>query len=72
MQRHFSNRGEPLAEVTAARMLAAKRRAGKPGFASQPVSWSITREVVLGEAGKTHTPRKPRIQRGSEESGIQL
>jgi hypothetical protein len=35
MQRHFSNRGEALAEVTAARMVARRRGVGKNAFIAQ-------------------------------------
>lgn len=35
MQRHFSNRGEALAEVTAARMLARRIRPAEPASATQ-------------------------------------
>jgi len=36
MQRHFSNRGEALAEVTAARMLRGKKRLAKSAVVAQP------------------------------------
>jgi hypothetical protein len=35
MQRHFSNRGEALAEVTAARMLVGRKRSRQSAFTSQ-------------------------------------
>ncbi len=35
MQRHFSNLGEALAEVTAARMLVCGKQAAKWGLAAQ-------------------------------------
>jgi len=36
MQRHFSNRGEALAEVTAARMLGRRKRSPQSAFTTQP------------------------------------
>ena len=35
MQRHFSNRGEALAEVTAARMLVGRKGAARSDFTIQ-------------------------------------
>ena len=35
MQRHFSNRGEALAEVTAARMLVSRKRSPQSAFTTQ-------------------------------------
>ena len=35
MQRHFSDRGEALAEVTAARMLAGRKQLGKSASITQ-------------------------------------
>ena len=35
MQRHFSNRGEALAEVTAARMLARRKRFAESASTAQ-------------------------------------
>lgn len=35
MQRHFSNRGEALAEVTAARMLASRKQSAGSAFSPQ-------------------------------------
>ena len=37
MQRHFSNRGEALAEVTAARMLVGRKRSARSEFTTRPV-----------------------------------
>jgi len=62
MKRHFSNRGEALAEVTAARVLAHRKGSVKTSFVTQagPRSsvpfWSSQRKEV------THHPqrRQPR------------
>lgn len=57
MQRHFSNRGEPLAEVTAARMLAG-RRGGEARFAAQP-GRGVTRQKWFSErVGKPRAAKK--------------
>jgi len=72
MQRHFSNRGEALAEVTAARMLV-KPRAVKPGFVTQP-GRGVSRQKLFPERMEK-PPRKlqkPHVRSGSEEGTIQL
>ena len=71
MQRHFSNRGEALAEVTAARMLA-KRRTGKQGFITQP-DRGLTRQKWFSERlEKLRTPQKPDADSRSEETAVQV
>lgn len=57
MQRHFSNRGEALAEVTAARVLAARQQGRKPARPGQ------TRRLAMpgqkfSPPGRTAPPKK--------------
>lgn len=69
MQRHFSNRGEPLAEVTAARMLAG-RRGSKPGFAWQPER-AVTRQKWFSErVEKPRVAKTPHVKSPSEGIAI--
>ncbi len=69
MQRHFSNRGEPLAEVTAARMLAS-RRGSKAGLAAQP-GRGVTRQTWFSErVQKPRAAKKPHVAPPSEETAI--
>ena len=69
MQRHFSNRGEPLAEVTAARTLADRRR-GKAGFAAQP-GRGVTRKKWFSErVEKPRVAKKPHVMLPSEDTAI--
>ncbi len=59
MKRHFSNRGEAISEVTAARVLASRRTAIRTSFMTQaerrtnPSLWSL--QPV---AAKNHPRRK--------------
>jgi len=69
MQRHFSNRGEPLAELTAARTLAG-RRGGKPGFAAQP-GRGVTRQKWFSErVAKPREAKAPRVKQPSVQVAI--
>ena len=69
MQRHFSNRGEPLAEVTAARMLAG-RRGSNVGFAAQR-GRGATRQTWFSErVEKPRGTKKSHIASPTEENPI--
>jgi len=63
MQRQFSNRGEALAEVTAARMLARRQQSAKSAFAAQggrPAradQWFL-KPSVMTQRSKTKQPRQ--------------
>ena len=54
MKRHFSNRGEALSEVTAARVLANRKASIKTSFVTRadrqtgPSYWSSQRREVTG------------------------
>ena len=69
MQRHFSNRGEPLAEVTAARMLAG-RRGSKAGFTGQPGRRVIRQTWFSERVEKPRAAKKPHVAPSSEETAI--
>jgi hypothetical protein len=62
MKRHFSNRGEALSEVTAARVLASRKTAVRASFMTQaerrtnPLFWSLQR-VEVG-----NRPRKSQLK----------
>ena len=71
MQRHFCNRGEALAEVTAVRIMAAKQRAAKPGFVSQPDNRASRLKWFSERLEKPRTPLKPHAGYGREETAIQ-
>lgn len=69
MQRHFSNRGEPLAEVAAAKMLAG-RRGSKAGFAAQP-GRGVTRQTWFSDRmEKLRAAKKPHVAPPSDETTI--
>ena len=67
MQRHFSNRGEAHAEVIAARMLAGKRRAGRPTF-STPTS----KRWFLQVEEKGHPIKKPHFTSRADDKSATL
>jgi hypothetical protein len=66
MQRHFSTRGEALAEVTAARMLARRKRSAQSAFAvsqagrrGTPEQWfSQPEEITPRPKGKQPKPNR--------------
>lgn len=66
MQRHFSNRGEALAEMAAAKMMAGRKSPTKSGFADQrmtPGQWrSPTVEVIRPARPVTKKESKPRVK----------
>lgn len=67
MQRHFSNRGEALAEVTAARMLASRGRSKQSrsiaqlGRQAKPQEWFTKR---------LETTLKPKRKQPTRDVGI--
>ena len=65
MQRHFSNRGEALAEVTAARMMARKQGLGKQPFMTRsrpggPLAEWFPHRLQTSPIKKTHL--KPHVK----------
>ncbi len=56
MQRHFSNRGEALSEVTAARVLARRRQTAKSSFTKQDVRRNTPAEWFARPEETTHRP----------------
>ena len=64
MQRHFSNRGEALAEVTAARMLARRKQPAESAFPLQgrrqaePAQWFM-KPTKVRQRGM---PKQPKHQ----------
>jgi hypothetical protein len=67
MQRHFSNRGEALAEVSAARVLAGRKTSAKSSFVTQagrrgkPEQWFSQHPVEV-----TSRPKRKQTQRNKE------
>jgi hypothetical protein len=63
MKRHFSNRGEAISEVTAARVLANRKTAIKASFMTQaerrinPPFWSLQQVEVRNRPRKKHPQR---------------
>jgi hypothetical protein len=66
MQRHFSNRGEALAEVTAARMLARRKRSGKFTFAQAGRGGAIEKWFSQ-PVEPPHPTKRKQPKRSSEE-----
>jgi uncharacterized protein (TIGR02246 family) len=58
MQRHFSNRGEALPELTAARMMASRSRPQKPTSAAESNRRARTRQWFSPPAATTPQPKK--------------
>ena len=62
MKRHFSNRGEAISEVTAARVLATRKTAVKASFMAQvqrrtnPPFWSL-QKVEVGNRPRKKQPK---------------
>jgi hypothetical protein len=67
MKRHFSNRGEAISEVTAARVLATRKTAVKASFMIQaerrtnPPFWSLQKVEVRSR------PRKKQPKRNDDD-----
>jgi len=63
MKRHFSNRGEAISEVTAARVLASRRTAVRTSFMTQaerrttPLFWSLQRVETRNRPSKKQPKR---------------
>jgi hypothetical protein len=66
MQRHFSNRGEALAELTAARMMASRRRPRKSAFATQANRRATTMQWFSQPVGIKPQPKKKQPNRTGE------
>jgi hypothetical protein len=62
MQRHFSNRGEALPEVTAARTLVGRKRSGKSEPAPQ-AGRRATEQWFSRPAETTSRPKKKQPKR---------
>ena len=71
MKRHFSNRGEAISEVTAARALASRKISVKSSSMTQaerrtnPLFWSLQRVEVRNRPRKEHP-------KGNEDDKILL
>ena len=63
MKRHFSNRGEAISEVTAARALASRKTSAKSSPMTQaerrtnPLFWSLQRVEARNGPRKEHPKR---------------
>ena len=63
MQRHFSNRGEPRAEVTAAKMLAGRKPSTQSQFIARigrqtkPEQW-FTKPTEISHPPKRRQPKR--------------
>lgn len=67
MQRHFSNRGEALSEITAARVLARRRKRAKSVPTKQDVRRNMPAEWFVRPAEATHRPvMKPPHREGDD------
>jgi len=68
MKRHFSNRGEAISEVTAARVLASRKTAVRASFITQaerrtnPPFWSLQQVEVRNR------PRKKQPKRNDDDT----
>jgi len=64
MKRHFSNRGEAISEVTAARVLASRKTAIRASFMTQaerrtnPPFWSLQQVEVRNRPRRKQAKRK--------------
>jgi hypothetical protein len=67
MQRHFSNRGEAHAEVTAARMLAGKRGFEKVALRRQLERGGSAQQWLSQATEKPHRAKKPQLKLSKEE-----
>jgi hypothetical protein len=65
MQRHFSNRGEALAEVAAAKMMAGRKPPTKSGLGNQP-GRRITSGQWQSQAVEVIRPAKPSTKKESK------
>ena len=68
MQRHFSNRGEALAEVTAARVLARRKAAGKLGIYCPSGRALCFRAMVLAPGGSDSSAKEKKAKTKREMS----
>jgi len=66
MQRHFSNRGEALAELTAARMLAGRKRPRKSEFGTQAVRQATTKQWFSQSLATTPRPKRKQANLNGE------
>jgi len=65
MQRHFSNRGEAIAEVTAARMLRRKRPLARSAVVGQ-VGWRTNPQWFSQPLKTTSRPRRKKSDRNQD------
>lgn len=66
MQRHFSNRGEALAESTAARMLAGRRQSAKSAPIAQGDQRVRTERWFSQPVEATHRPKGKQPKRNED------
>jgi hypothetical protein len=63
MHRHFSNRGEALAEATAAKMLAGRKHSAESSSITQDGRRAITQQWFSQPADAAH---RPKIKQGKK------
>jgi hypothetical protein len=66
MQRHFSNRGEALPEITAARMLAGRKTSAHSAFTTRVGRRSKPEQWFVQPAGIPNFPKRKPQQRGED------
>jgi hypothetical protein len=71
MKRHFSNRGEALSEVTAARGVADRRASLRAAFMTQADRWERSPHW-FSQREQTTSPRKRKQKRPNEDVRIVL
>jgi hypothetical protein len=70
MQRHFSNRGEALAEVTAARVLASRKGPGKSALVPSASRRMTSKQWFAKSMEEIRQPRKTRPRRNGEGATV--
>lgn len=66
MQRHFSSRGEALAEVTAARVLARRKQPGQSPLDTQAGRRATTNQWFSQPVEASRRPKKRKPQRSED------
>lgn len=70
MQRHFSNRGEAPAEVTAARVLASRKGPGKSALVSSASRRVTSKQWFAKSVEEIRRPRKTRPKRNGDGTTV--
>ncbi len=68
MNRHFSNRGEPISEVTAARVLASRKASVKASFMTQVERRTNSPFWFLQRVEVGNRPRKKHPKRNADDT----